>query len=279
MIVAVTLGVLFGIGLMLMVAPFMPTHRPTRSERSSRRLWSLVRRTGGLGWGAATGALLLPTIAGTLVGAAAATMVPYFVRRFREAVAVTERKEAIAVWVENLRDAVGTGGGLRQAIISTADTAPASLGQPIRALHNRLTASIELQESLNAFANEVGDPDCDLVVAALKLADSGSTGSLGGALSAVALGVREESRMYQRAGTERSKALSVGVLILGISLAVAVGLALTQPQLMAEYASFTGQLALILIAIIYLGGVMYLLKLVRFEEPPRYFAPPARRDE
>ena len=95
------------------------------------------------------------------------------------------RIEAIAGWAEMLRDTMAGAAGLEQAIVATATVAPLPIRAEVVTLAVRLEGE-RLAPALRAFADEVADPTCDLVVAALILAAEHQAQRLGELLGSLA---------------------------------------------------------------------------------------------
>ena len=144
-----------------------------RVDRPARRRRAVERRsTHGRAAAAATGCGLV-----VLVRPAGQSRLPApgsrLVRRGHGFAALdvarTEaRTEAIALWAEMLRDAIGTARGIEGVLVATAPTAPL----PIRAEVQTMARRLEY-EPLDAVLDDLGDdldhPIGDLVVTALRL--------------------------------------------------------------------------------------------------------------
>ena len=101
--------------------------------------------------------------------------------------AAVGRIEAIAGWAEMLRDTMAGSAGLEQAIVATAPLAPLPIRAEVATLAVRLEGE-RLAPALRAFADEVADPTCDLVVAALVLAAEHQAQRLGELLGSLGRG-------------------------------------------------------------------------------------------
>src|SRR6266545_1851521 len=152
---ALLCGAGVGLGLVLIVAGWRGAPRPRLGLR--RSLTVRVQRP-VLRLGLAVGAGVIVGLAtGWLLGGSRARQ------------AETDRIEAVAAWVELLRDTLAGAAGIEQAIMASAAAAPA----PIRAQVTGLAVRLErerLVPALRAFADELADPTVDLVVVALTLA-------------------------------------------------------------------------------------------------------------
>ena len=77
------------------------------------------------------------------------------------------RVEGLGEWTRRLKDVSNMGQGLQQAIVTTAATAPEEINDEVRVLAARLRAGWSPRAALLVFADEIGDPVSDQVVAAL----------------------------------------------------------------------------------------------------------------
>ncbi len=176
--------------------------------------------------------------------------------------AAVARIEAIASWAEMLRDTMAGSAGLEQAIIATAPLAPAPIRVEVVTLALRLEGE-RLAPALRAFADEVADPTCDLVVAALVLAAGHQAQRLGELLGTLAHAARDQSTMRLRveAGRARTRT-SVGVIV-GATGALVAGLAVLNRGYLAPYDTATGQPALMLV-----GAIHRSVRLAFPHDPP-----------
>ena len=104
------------------------------------------------------------------------------------------RIEAVGEWTRRLKDVSGTGQGLQQAIIGTVATAPEEIEEEVRLLAARLQAGWQARTALLAFADDIADPVCDQVVAALILHLTDRGERLGDVLGLDRLGRRGRGR-------------------------------------------------------------------------------------
>ncbi|MGH9188211.1 MAG: pilus assembly protein TadB, partial [Acidimicrobiales bacterium] len=153
-------------GLMLAVSGVRPapvaSRRPTRSwEVDPAQLVAAV---------ALAAVVLLVTR--WPVAAVAAGLGGWFVAGpllHRQRIGDAARAEAMALWVEMLRDAMGTARGVEGVLVATASTAPAPIRADVQRMARRLA-----YDPLDAVLDDLGDdlrhPIGDLVVTALRLA-------------------------------------------------------------------------------------------------------------
>lgn len=187
------------------------------------------------------------------------------------------RIEAVGEWTRRLRDVSGVGQGLQQAIIGTAVTAPEEIDEEVRLLAERLRAGWVARTALLAFAEDIGDPVCDQVVAALilHLADRGER--LGDVLGSIATAAAAEVATRREVEAKRTQPRFAVRFLTGMTL-LTLGYGLLNPTYMRPYATGTGQLVMVVLG----GSFVALLAWVRAmslpPRPVRFLAPPAARE-
>lgn len=235
-----------------------------RWERPSLQLAAAV--VAGVLVGAATG---WPV--GALLAAAAALALPRLLAEGAAHAALVARIEAIAAWAEMLRDTMAGAAGLEQAITSTAPMAPPPIRQEVVTLAGRLGRE-RLTTALRAFADDVADPTCDLVVASLTLAAEHQVHRLGELLGTLAQAAREQATMRLRVEAGRARTRTSVKVILGVTAALAFGLALLNHTYLEPYDSALGQLVLLGIGCIFAAAFVWLARMARPALPERFLA-------
>jgi tight adherence protein B len=233
-----------------------------RVERSLGR-WALVAVTAFLG-----GAITRWPVA-ALLAAAGAWSLPTLLRRDPQLNTQVARLEAIATWTEMLRDTMAAAAGLEQAIAASAEVAPQPIRPEVQELQDRLRRGQRLPEALRGFADDVADPSCDLVVAALVMASQHQARQLGELLASLATATRDQVGMRLRVAATRSRIQTSVRVIVGTTIAMALGLALLNRSYLAPYGSLPGQVVLLMIGGVFAGGLAWLRKISAFVEPPR----------
>jgi tight adherence protein B len=189
-------------------------------------------------------------------------------RRRREAV---DRIEAIAVWVESLRDTTAASAGIQEALRLSARVAPAPVRTEVRDLALRLQHH-SVAQSLRRFAADMKHPLADMVVASLILATGKHAGSLQGVLAMTAKGARDSASMWRQIESSRTRTYAQSRLAGWISFSLIVFLILTRRSFLEPFDSFGGQIALAIIGgAFFLSGVA-LYRLGRPVDPRRLFA-------
>jgi Flp pilus assembly protein TadB len=207
---------------------------------------------------------------GALLAAGAGALLPDLAGGQAAQQAAVARAEAMAAWAEMLRDTLAGAAGLEQAIVATAPVAPA----PIRSQVLELAARLErpgarLVPALHAFADELGDPTADLVVAALVLASQRQARRLGELLGALARAARDDATMRLRVEAGRARTRTSVRVVVGMTLAMAAGLVVLNRGYLAPYDSALGQLILAGVGGLFGVAFWWLARMARVETPQR----------
>jgi Flp pilus assembly protein TadB len=256
-------GAGIGLGLLLVMAGWrgVEVPRPTRhlnrlkAERANLRIGLAVGA--GVIVGAATGWPVGAILAG-LAGWGA----PGLLGGARRHQAAVGRIEAIAGWAEMLRDTMAGSAGLEQAIIATASLAPLAIRGEVATLAVRLEGE-RLAPALRAFADDVADPTCDLVVAALVLAAEHQAQRLGELLGSLAAAARDQATMRLRVEAGRARTRTSVKVIVGATGALVLALALFNRSYLSPYDSATGQLVLVLVGGVFAVAFTWLARMTR----------------
>ena len=252
-----------GLGLVVVWAGLrgIDLARPTRAsarpkvERANLRI--------GLAVGAA---VVVGAATGWPVGAVLAALAgwgaPGLLGGTKGAQAAVGRIEAIAGWAEMLRDTMAGAAGLEQAIVATAPVAPLPIRAEVATLALRLEGE-RLAPALRAFADEVADPTCDLVVAALILAAEHQAQRLGELLGSLAQAARDQATMRLRVEAGRARTRTSVKVIVGATGGLVLGLAVLNRGYLAPYDTAVGQLVLLLVGAVFTVSFLWLAKMTR----------------
>ena len=264
-----------GLGLLLVASGWRGVDVGRRAARSLRPKVERINLRLALAVGAAVvvGAATGWPV-GAVLAAAAGWGAPSLLTGTKAAQADVARIEAIAGWAEMLRDTMAGAAGLEQAIAATATVAPL----PIRAEVATLAARIEhgrLAPALRAFADDVADPTCDLVVAALVLAAEHQAQRLGELLGSLAQAARDQATMRLRVEAGRARTRTSVKVIVGVTGGLVLGLAVLNRGYLAPYDSATGQLVLLAVGALFAGSFAWLARMTRPAGAERILAAPA----
>jgi Flp pilus assembly protein TadB len=170
--------------------------------------------------------------------------------------------EALAMWVESLKDLVSGASGLREAIPVSVQTAPPLLQPPLTRLRGLLAARESLTTALPALAEDLADPSADLVIATLILNARSRGPGLASALQRLAESIREELELRRRIEAGRRGDWRSVQIIVGITLAMGAGMAFVfPPQFTQPYRSLAGQGVLLIVVAIFVASFAWIRRL------------------
>ncbi|MFE9973446.1 type II secretion system F family protein [Streptomyces hirsutus] len=278
---ALACGIAVGGGLALLVVavrglPAKPAHE---KQKASARAAELIRFAGQRGSLAAiVGLAVLLLTRWTVAGVAAAVLVFFWDRLFGGAAeerAAMRRVEALASWTESLRDTIAGAVGLEQAIPASARAAAPVLRPHLDALVDRLRSRTPLPEALQHLADEIDDASADIIVAALILNAKLRGPGLRQVLGALAKSAREEVDMRQRVMAQRASTRRSVQIVVAVTIAFVLGLAVFNRDFVEPYGTAVGQLVLACVCGLFALGFWWLRKLSTIETPERFLV----RDE
>nr|WP_240167511.1 type II secretion system F family protein [Streptomyces noursei] len=185
----------------------------------------------------------------------------------------TERMEALAAWTEMLRDTLSAAAGLEQAVLATADIAPAALEPEMRKLAATVRSGCSLPAALRGFATDVDDPLADVVVAVLVVAAEQQAGQLAPLLGELAESVREQVAMRQRIDAGRASVRTGVRVTVIVTLGMAVGMVVFNRPYLDPFNTWTGQVILAAVGGLFAASFTYLSAIGRVGEPVRLIPP------
>ena len=180
--------------------------------------------------------------------------------------AAIERGEAVARWVEMLRDTMAGAAGLEEAVAVTAQHPPPPIRTAVEHLARRLQHQ-SLPSAMRGFAAEARDPSADLLAAALITASTNETRDLGRLLSALVDTTRAQVRMRRSVDAGRAHVRSATRLVLMVTLVFVVALFAFSSDYLAPYATIEGQLWLGLVGLAFFAALLLLVRLDRSDLP------------
>ncbi|MDG4827838.1 type II secretion system F family protein [Solwaraspora sp. WMMD1047] len=287
-LIAVLSGVACVTGLVLAIVALVGTTRPpgppSRLGGSVRRLWlgsGTTRRDQRahqtlLAFAALAGALAFLLTGLPMVGLLVAVAVPgapwlFSVGRAEQR--AIARIEAVGEWTRRLKDVSGTGQGLQQAIIGTVATAPAEIEPEVRQLAARLQAGWLGRSALLAFADEIGDPVADQVVAALILHITDRGERLGDVLASIASAAASEVATRREVEAKRTQPRFAVRFLTGMTLLV-LGYGLLNPGYMHPYGTPVGQVVMVVLGVCFIALLVWVRAMSLPPTPTRFLSPP-----
>lgn len=202
-----------------------------------------------------------------LLSAAGAVVLPRVLRGGQRA-AAAQRGDAVARWVEMLRDTIAGAAGLEEAVTVTAHHPPPAIRPAVEQLAARLRHQ-PLAVALRGFAADVADPSAELLVAALVTAATNETRDLGRLLGALADATRARADLRRSIDAGRAQVRSAMRLVLGVTLLFVIALFLFSRDYLAPYATLEGQLWLSVVGMAFFAALALLARLDRLDLPGR----------
>lgn len=273
---ATTAGALAGLGAAMLV---LGAHRrPAAGVPSARRSVAPSRgRMRRVAAGVVVGLAILVATRWVVLAVVAAVVIALWDRILggaREERQAIIRAEALAAWIEALRDTIAGAVGLEQAIPATAANAAPSVRPALNLLVDRLRVREPMPDALAHFADDLDDPSADLVVAALILNARLRGPGLRDVLTALAESARDELDVRRRVeGSRRSTRRSVQIVV-GVIVLVAGLLVLFNRSYVAPYQTAFGQLVLAVVLAMFGLGVLWLRRLAGVAEAKRFLVMP-----
>jgi tight adherence protein B len=272
------LGGLVGVGLL--IAWFgirghalFGTRGSTKVSRVAQLDRMALRIAGAMGLGIVAG-LLTRWVAVVVTAAVAGFLLPSMSRIRGRHQRELAKVEALATWIEQVRDTLSAANGLEHAIAATGPLAPAEIGPAVERLAARLSYE-NGAVALRRFADEVDHPLADFVVAALVAATEYQARDLTPLLGELATAARSEASMRTRVWVGRARTRTA-VRVIGIVIVLmVVGLNFLDPNYMSAYSNFVGQIVLSIIVLMFVGSLMAMDRMGRIALPERFIA---RRD-
>jgi tight adherence protein B len=262
LIVSTAAGVL---AVLVLFAGDDVTPRPRRRSRHGQ--WARVA-------GAAAVALVVLAASGWLIAAVVVGVgswhaIGIWQQRNAGGVSDLQRIDALASWIENLRDVLIAGDQPVGAINATVATCPAAIKPQVR----RLAAGLGRQDPaivFRRFADDVDDPLGDLVAAGLLIAvqRGARTASVLGSLAEQARRQADRRRLVEAERAPIQREVTLLTVIMG-SLVVGL-LVFGRAEYLAPYDTAGGQLFLGLVLAIYAALLLRVQRLARFPRPSRF---------
>lgn len=266
---AALLGAGVGLGCALVVAGLRGAVRTPRTGRHRSTIpidrVLLVIGVAGVTF-AATGWPVLAALAGCGV-----VSVPRVLSSSRRRAAVA-RTEAVAQWIEMLRDTMAGAAGLEEAIVLSARRPPPAIGPAVKRLAGRLQHH-RTSDALRSFAVDVDDPAADLLAAALITASEHETRDVGRLLGALVEATRARVAMRESVDAGRTHVRSATRLVLIITAVFCGALLTFSGDYLAPYSTLEGQLWLAVVGGVVAASLVLLARLDRIDLPSARLLP------
>lgn len=238
--------------------------------------WTQVGKRWGRILGVAVAAVVAWVLTGWPVAALAVTMtvwlIPNAIRTARNQSRERQTLDATRMWLLSLRTTLRAGVGVETAIRETArQTRPDSpLAVPLRRLVDRLEL-VAPATALGQFAHELDNHVADTAVAVLGSAMENSQGGIADALESLSSWANEDLAQLRQVEAEARGLRLARRSIIAVFAVMAVYMTVTSPDLMASYATLTGQAVLVLIGSLGAIAIWWLGRLSIIHRPERFF--------
>lgn len=242
-------------------------HRPARARVKPVRRLSIVA--------AVVAGSLVVVVSGWIVpscviGAIAGWMAGTVRRRRAGDDAGVERTEALASWVENVRDVLQSGNQPIGAVGATTETCPPSIRTQVLSLFARLSAGQPPEMAFRRFADEMDDPLADLVAVGLLIAVSRGA-ETEEVLSALAVQARHQADRRRIVEAERAP-MRREVWMVSLVMCALLGAVFmfARSSYLDAYDHASGQLFLTVVLIGYGVLLLWVGRLATFPRPSRF---------
>jgi tight adherence protein B len=192
-------------------------------------------------------------------------------RGTKERQTVERRTEAIALWAEMLRDAIGTARGIEGVLVATAATSPLPIRAALQTMAQRLQNE-PLDTVLEGLAADLDHALGDLVVTALRLASTTGGHHLRDVLHSVANAAYAEAESHRRVEVARERPRSAMKYTAFIIGGFVVLLVVFSHRYLAPYDSALGQVVLALVGVYWAAGFWWMNRMGRPEPVERFLA-------
>jgi Flp pilus assembly protein TadB len=265
---AAAAGVAFVAGILLVASG---VHPAPKARRRPRPAWHFepAQMVGAV---VAGGAALLVTrwpVAGVAAAVTGWFLALPLLRRRR--ISDAERAEAIALWAEMLRDAMGTARGMEGVLVATAATAPAAIRPEVQRMARRLTYD-PLDDVLDGLGEDLAHPIGDLVVTALRLASKAGARQTRDVLDGLAAAAYRDAEMHQRVEVARQRPRTAMRWVTVIIAGFIVLLILFARDYLEPYGTAAGQVVLVFVLGYWGLGLWWMARMGRITQTPRFMA-------
>lgn len=169
-----------------------------------------------------------------------------------ERIARRERVQAVASWLEMIRDTIASGAGFGSAVRLTAARAPRPIADEVRRLSARLD-TMSFSSAISRFGDEVDVAEADTAIVALATASRAAGGNLARVLTVGVESLRSRVEQTSRIDALRARFLTSAGLMVGATAASSTMVLLSSAQFRQAYDSPVGQLVLVMV-----GGMFVL---------------------
>jgi hypothetical protein len=182
------------------------------------------------------------------------------------------RVEAIARWLEDLRDTLrGSSMAAEHALEHVALRPPEAIAEPLARFVQRRRQGFRTDEALTLLADDLAHPTADAAIAAMLLVVGGSAGAgrLYGTVDALAAAARDELAARERIDRTRAVYQSSMKRLMVIGALLVAYLRFAGGDLLDPYDTAMGQVVLLFPLGLWLGCILWLRSMCRYDLPAR----------
>lgn len=270
-------GLVFGLGVVLLVLALRGQSTGVRPQRALQLgHWSRETR---IRWGVAVAGGLLTLlitrwITVALAIAVIAVMWPRLFGGARSQARQIRKLEALASWVESLRDTISTGQALPEALPASALTAAPEIAEPLSNLLDRMRARQSLDQALLLLADDLDDPEADSVIGALAMNARVQGKRLNVVLTSLAESARKQLTIRREVEAGRASMRRGVTFVIITTCALVIGMTVFNRDYVEPYSTVTGQIVLAIVIGLFTAGLFWLRRLADFETRRRFLVTP-----
>lgn len=273
-VLAALCGVLVGGGVWLAVVSWRPAPVSARRSRSRSRFGAADRQRAAAAAGLAALVLVVTRWPVAAISAGVAGWVVAGLPRRAVRERTEARTEAIALWTEMLRDAMGTARGVEGVLVATAGAAPLAIRVEVQRMAQRLGYE-PLGDVLDELAADLDHPLGDLVVTALRLTSTAGGRRVREVLADLAAAAYAEADSHRRIAVARERPRAA-LKYTAIVIAGFVGVLMVfSRDYLEPYGSALGQVVLAAVGFYWAAGFWWMHRMGRVAPVERFLA---RRD-
>ena len=286
MIPGIALGGALGVGVLLVLSPFMwPGHSRPKTIRSGEGLRRKLMLAGmpALAPSAFVGvcallALVFFAVAQALFGIIALSAglagvggwLPWSLVSWRAATRVRANRTLWPDMVDQLVSAVRSGLALPDGVASLARTAPESTRSAFAEFERDYRTTGVFAPAADRLKAALADPVADRIIETLKMAREVGGGELVGVLKALASSLREDAAV--RAEIESRQSWTVGAARLGVAAPwLVLAMLATRPEASVAYNTPVGAVVIVVGLVVSLIAYRVMLAIGRLPEERRWF--------
>jgi tight adherence protein B len=261
-------------GLAVAVSSLRPVPASARELAHVPRPDARTRRRAVVAAGAFLAALVLTRWPVAAFAAAGAGWMAAGMQGRRERHLADRRTEALALWAEMLRDAIGTARGVEGVLVATAGTAPLPIRDDVQRMARRLERE-PLDTALDGLAADLDHPLGDLVVTALRLTSTAGGRQVRDVLNNLAGAAYAEAESKRRIDVARERPRAAMRYTAIIVAAFVTLLVVFSRRYLEPYESALGQVVLAVVAFYWAAGFWWMHRMGRVAPTERFLAAPA----